>query len=468
MLTKGTKLLYGIGFSARGIKDGLFQIFLFFYFSQVLGLDAALAGTASLIALLFDAISDPLVGFWSDKHKSKRWGRRHPFMIWSAIPLGLFTYFLFMPPNDIGQLGLFLWLTVFNILVRVALTFFIIPHISLGAELTDDYNERTVVTSYRIMFASLVSPIVMIIGFTQFFIPTTEYVNGLFNVEAYPRFAMFCGLLMSIFIFISVFGTKHVIPSLPKANLQERLNISGLLSGLKHAIKMVSFRSLVGYMMLVYVAIGVGVIMTTYFATYYFELSENEMAFLPIGSAVGGVIALILAPIMGRILDKKGATIVSTVLFSMSFSLPYLLRMAGLFPENGSALILPSYILTITLGYVFLWIALSMGSSMMAEVVDQYELYSGYRQEGMFFSVMSFAYKCSTGLGTFIAGLLLSVISFPKQIGVIGVSAEAIDGLGLIGGPFLLFTYLLSLIPIMFYPIDGDMYQRIRSQLNDK
>ena len=72
-VSTSTKALYGLGFAARGIKDGLFQLFLFFYFSQVLGLDPALAGTASLLALLVDAITDPLVGLWSDQWESEKW-----------------------------------------------------------------------------------------------------------------------------------------------------------------------------------------------------------------------------------------------------------------------------------------------------------------------------------------------------------------------------------------------------------
>ena len=137
-LSKRIKLLYGFGFSAQGIKDGLFQIFLFFYFSQVLGLSAGLTGMATIIALLFDAISDPLVGVLSDRWKSKKWGRRHGFMLISAIPLGAFIYLLFLPPSDLDQTGLFLWLTIFTILVRVSLTLFQVPSMSLGAELSAD------------------------------------------------------------------------------------------------------------------------------------------------------------------------------------------------------------------------------------------------------------------------------------------------------------------------------------------
>ena len=215
-LQTSLKLAYGIGFASRGIKDGLFQLFLFFYFSQVLGLDADLAGLSSLIALIFDAVSDPLVGLISDKWKSSKWGRRHPFMLVSAFPLGVFTWMLFSPPNGLEQSGLFWWLTGFNILVRIALTFFVVPHISLGAELTTDYKERTSVTAYRVLFAAFLSPIVMIIGYTFYFVPTENISNGLLNVDAYPQFALLCGALMTISILISTWTTRKVIPNLPQ------------------------------------------------------------------------------------------------------------------------------------------------------------------------------------------------------------------------------------------------------------
>ena len=202
-LSKRIKLLYGLGFSAQGIKDGLFQIFLFFYFSQVLGLDAGLTGLATIIALLFDAISDPLIGVISDRWKSKIWGRRHGFMLISAIPLGVFIYLLFLPPSDLDQTGLFLWLTIFTILVRLSLTLFQVPSMSLGAELSTDYNERTSITSYRVMFAALISTLIVIVGFVVFFVPSETYQRGLMNPETYPKFAMFCGVLIVLFIVAS-------------------------------------------------------------------------------------------------------------------------------------------------------------------------------------------------------------------------------------------------------------------------
>ena len=166
-----TKFFYGLGFISVGIKDVLYSIFVFFYFSQILGLDPIYTGSATLIAIMFDAISDPIIGSISDNFKSTKWGRRHPIMLMSAFPLGLSTYLLFLPPNGISEFDLFLWMTIFSILIRLFLTLFLVPGMSLGAELSSDYDERTVITSFRIMFTTLVSPFVCLFGLVFIFIP---------------------------------------------------------------------------------------------------------------------------------------------------------------------------------------------------------------------------------------------------------------------------------------------------------
>lgn len=468
-LTTSTKLFYGLGFAGQGIKDGLFQLFLIYYFNNVMGLDPALAGTSALIALLFDAVSDPLVGILSDKYKSEKWGRRHPFMFWSAIPFGVFIWLLFMPPEGLGQMGLFYWMTAFTILVRIALTFFLVPGSSLGAELSTDFHERTSITSYRIMFASLFPAIIIFLGLGAFFTPTESGGNGLFNKAAYPQFSFFCGVLIIIIILVSTWGTRKTIPYLPKStDEQQRLTFFQLLGGLKKAFKMSSYRTLLTYNMVIYASIGLGMALTTYYLTYYFGMTEKELAVLPIASAVGGIVGLVLGPWFGKKWDKKWGTIYSTVIFGVSFSLPFNLRMMDLFPENGSDMILPVYLLTTTIAYVFLWVALSLGHSMMAEVVDEYELETDTRQEGLFFSSLSFAYKCTVGLGAFLAGVILKVISFPKQKELSEVPQEAIDDLGFIGGPVSMTIYLLSVIFIFYYPITRERYGEIRRALDKK
>ena len=466
-LTLNIKLFYGLGLASRGIKDGLFQLFLFFYFSQVLGLDPELAGLSSLIALVFDAISDPLVGLMSDKWQSKKWGRRHPFMFASAIPLGLFTWFLFAPPEGLDQTGLFWWLTGFAILVRFALTLFNVPYISLGAELSTDYKERTSITAIRLVFATLFSVIVMIVGYLYYFVPTEEYSNGLLNKDAYPTFALLCGVLMAIFIVISAWGTRKIIPNLPQPSaFQNQLTTRQLLGSLGTAFKMPSFRSLVIFIMLLYIGLGVGIIFSPYYGPYYFGFTAQEMAVLPISSAVGGFLALLIAPNLGDKLDKKWATFWGALVSGIFFTMPYNLRMLGFFPDNGAPLLLPLFLVTLIIAYSALWIAASLASSMMADVVDEFDLKTGNRQEGLFFSTMSFAHKMTTGVGTFVAGLLLAWIEFPKQTNVEDVPQSAIDGLGLVGGPIVLSFFILSIFFITSYPITKARYLEIREGLD--
>ena len=468
-LSKGIKLLYGFGFSAQGIKDGLFQIFLFFYFSQVLGLGAGLTGLATIIALFFDAISDPLVGVLSDRWKSERWGRRHGFMVISAIPLGVFIYLLFSPPSDLDQVGLFLWLTTFTILVRVSLTLFQVPGMSLGAELSVDYNERTSITSYRVMFVALMSTLIIIIGFVVFFVPSEKYSRGLMNPETYPKFAMFCGFLIILSIIVSALGTRKVIPLLPKAaENQIKFNLKTFFKEVAMMFRMKSYSTIILYTMVLYIGIGVGTVFTTYFMEYYFQFTETQMALLPIASGIGGILALLLASILGEKFDKKRAVLYSTIAFSILFSLPYNLRLLGMFPENGEASLILIYFVCILFAYMFLWIVLSIVGSMMADVVDEFELKTNNRNEGLFFSSMSFAYKCTVGLGYFIAGVLLEIIAFPKQVGVEDVPIKAIEGLGFIGGPVLMSTYLIAIIFLIAYPINKKRYNEIRVALKNK
>ncbi|MFT6044272.1 MAG: GPH family glycoside/pentoside/hexuronide:cation symporter, partial [Porticoccaceae bacterium] len=132
------KLGYGIGQVSEGVKTAAFNIFLFFYFNQVLGLSGSLAGIAAFLALTADAVTDPMIGHISDRWHS-RWGRRHPFMLVGAVPFGLALAMLFSPPSDLSQYGLFGWMLGWSVAVRLMMTLFYVPHLSLGAEIVTDY-----------------------------------------------------------------------------------------------------------------------------------------------------------------------------------------------------------------------------------------------------------------------------------------------------------------------------------------
>ncbi|MFT4929924.1 MAG: GPH family glycoside/pentoside/hexuronide:cation symporter, partial [Phenylobacterium sp.] len=183
-LTVLTKIFYGTGQMSQGVKDTAFQSFLVFYFSQVLGMPAIMAGFAALIALLVDAISDPLMGDISDNWRSK-WGRRHPFMMAAVIPFPLSLTMLFSPPAGLDHQGLFLWLVVWSVVVRLTLTMFNVPHNALGAELSKDYQERTRIVSYRTFLGYVGGIALSVVALNSFFKASAQFPNGMLNAQGY-------------------------------------------------------------------------------------------------------------------------------------------------------------------------------------------------------------------------------------------------------------------------------------------
>ena len=148
-----TKVWFGVGTIGEAATNWIFNALTFIYYQQILGLGAALAALAVSIAIFADAITDPLIGSISDRFRS-RFGRRHPFMFAAPIPLAASIFLIFNPPEAIlgTQDYLFAWLLIFTICMRTFVTFFAVPHLAMGAELSTDYIERTNVMSFNNLF----------------------------------------------------------------------------------------------------------------------------------------------------------------------------------------------------------------------------------------------------------------------------------------------------------------------------
>ena len=130
-----TKAAYGFGSVAFGVKNNGFDYFFLFFYGSVMGVEPGLVSLALLIALMFDALSDPLIGYFSDNTHS-RWGRRHPFMYAAAVPVGLSYYFVWNPPASLVGDELFLYITVIAVFVLTLITAYEVPSSALVAELT--------------------------------------------------------------------------------------------------------------------------------------------------------------------------------------------------------------------------------------------------------------------------------------------------------------------------------------------
>src|SRR5258708_8059379 len=190
-----TKLFYGFGSVAFGVKDQGFLYFLLFFYNQVVGLPSAWVSGAIAMALIFDAFADPIVGQISDNLRT-RWGRRHPFMYASAIPVAVSYFFLWFPPH-LSQGAMFFYLVGMAIIVRTFITMFEIPNSAMIAELTNDYDQRTSFLSYRYFFGVVGGAVMTFFTFRYILAPDAAHPVGQLNPQGYVRYGIIAAVVMA-------------------------------------------------------------------------------------------------------------------------------------------------------------------------------------------------------------------------------------------------------------------------------
>ena len=210
----GNKLAYGVGSMPYAAKDAAFGTFVLFFYTQVLGLSGSLTGFAIFLSVLWDAVSDPMVGAFSDRLKT-RWGRRHPLMIVGSLPLAFSFVFLFSPPESLQntQWPLFAWLLMSVIMMRTFLTVFYIPQNAMGAELTDDYHERTSIVNFRTNLGWMAGVILPAVSLAVLFV-SVDGQDGRFIYENYHRYGWASFVVVIIACAICIAGSWKFIPRL--------------------------------------------------------------------------------------------------------------------------------------------------------------------------------------------------------------------------------------------------------------
>lgn len=456
-----TKLSYGVGQLSDGVKQSAFSTFLFFYYNQVLGLSGSLAGTAALLALMVDAITDPMIGQFSDRFSS-RWGRRHPFMLAGAIPFGLAIATLFSPPDGMSQMGLFAWMLGGAISVRLMLTLFFVPHLSLGAEMATDYHGRTSLIGYRLFFTYAGILLTSVIGFAVFFPPTAAFSNGMLNKASYPAFGIFCAVMGSAAMLICVFGTRSAIPTLTKPVTQagQKSAIWAFIDVFR-TLRLNSFRVLFIAVLIFNTLAGTVQTLLIYVATYVFDFQPEQLAGLAASVVVGIIFASVVAQRLSRRFDKKNALTICVITAGLFAFSPQVLYFAGLLEDMGVTTKF-AFIFTVNgISQVFFIAYIILLDSMLSDVIDEHELNTSKREEGLFFAARSFATKASYGLGSFFAGICLDIIHFPQNASPQTVPADAVLSLAILSGPVMFVLFCATVLVSHRYPLTAARHREI-------
>jgi Na+/melibiose symporter-like transporter len=458
-----TKLAYGFGAVAYGVKENGFSFFLLLFYSQVIGLDARLVGTAITIALVADALIDPAIGYWSDNLRSQ-WGRRHPFMYAAAIPVAASYFLLWAPPAGWSDAALFWYLLLLSILIRGFITCYETPSSALAAELSSDYDQRSSLISYRYYFGWTGGNAMSLLMFAALFpaFATATNPNGQFNRDAYEVYGLIASALIFVAILISALGTHSRIATFRAAPPKRTLTLAAVFREITETLGNRSFIGLFIAAMFGAVASGLASALNFYLLSFFWGFSEQQIGLLVLSVFASAIIGGLLAPLATRTIGKKrGAIVVGLVAFIGS-PLPIVLRLSGLLPND------PDFVFW----FVLIAGALDVGliicfsilfSSMIADLVEQSELKTGRRAEGLFFSATTFIRKMVQGVGVLVAGFVLSLAGIPPGATANAVSEEAVWRLGAYYAPAVLVLWLSMIAVISTYKLErGDHERNLR------
>lgn len=431
----GIKIGYGIGDIGSNFFIVVTGFFLLFFLTDIVGVEPALAGLILLFPKLWDVISDPIMGAISDRTRS-RWGRRRPYLLYGAIPFGLTFYFMFVAPGYESELARALHVGLMFALGCTAFTVINVPYSSMVAEMSDDYNERMSITSFRMIFAcvgvllagALVMPLVSIGG---------EGATG------FRFMGMILGGAITLICLICFWSTGKA-KTLPRMSsmppLKEQIQI---------ALKNYPFMML----MTVYAlqSVGMGVLMAglIYYIKHVMKMPEAAMSIvLPILF----VTAIVFMPVwvkvgvkLGKIKAYRiGMLILTAMLISIFFT--------------TSSQVILFYVQLFILGIGFSSFQL-FPFSMLPDTIEYDQMKSGLRREGIFSGIWTAGQKLAYSVGPSVVGFALALSGFTTG----EVQPESVvTGIRIVFCLFPAFALLLSFLPFARYDLTEERFKEIK------
>lgn len=481
-LPRKTVVTFGSGAIGEAVYLALFNGFITIYYNQVLGLSNTLIGTAIMLAMIGDAITDPVIGIFSDRFRSRH-GRRHPFLFSAPIPIALSVFFIFSPPDLFvdnlsgdNQMPLFLWLCFWTVLSRAFITLYIVPHLALGGELSKDQHQRSRLFSANSSFQYVAAATFIFIAWSVFFsgegirASDGKSLPGHLLAESYTPLVLFSCCLIVTSIWACAAGTYKHVPDLTQpSSEEEKITLSDFFKLIGKTLKNRNYLTvLVGYFFFM-IASGVWDTLNVFINTYFWELKPDQIRWLGLIMAPAGLAGALTAPSLMKKYDRKPVMLSAIVGMAIFAQLMVDLRLLGFAPTNDSPLLLPlllanaaGFAFTIGLGTVSIY-------SMIGDIIDENELDTGKREEGLFYSARSFFAKASYSIGHLVAGIALDVFVVLPNNAVPGeLDIETLHRLGLLAGPGIALASFISCLVYAKYKLNKQTHEDILLKLEQR
>ncbi len=461
-LNLSTKLAYGAGDLGPAITANILSVFLLIFFTNVAGLNPGVAGSILMTGKIWDAINDPIVGKMSDQTRS-RWGRRHPWMLFGAIPFGIFFFLQWLVPhfsNDptTNQWELFGYYVVIGIFFNSFYTIVNLPYTALTPELTQDYDERTSLTSFRFGFSIGGSILSLLIAQAIFALPLLKDSP----IQKYLVMGAVFAVICVPPLFWCVWGTRKRVKETERLRQETSDEVAiPFIDQLKIVFSNRPFLYVIGIYLCAWLALQNTVSVIPYFVTNWMGLTTNDFIKVIIAVQMTSFVMLFVWTEVSKRVGKKAV-------YFMGMTI-WIIAEIGLFmlqPEQPWLL----YVLAVMAGfgvstaYLVPW-------SMLPDVIELDELQTGQRREGVFYAFMVLLQKVALAIGLFLVGQVLDRSGFlpttPGQAPPIQ-PASALWAIRVLVGPAPLIVLLIGLVLAYFYPITKEVHAEIMLKLQER
>lgn len=432
-----TKFFYGIGDLGNAIINSAIQFFLMIFYTDAALVPPALAGNALLLGKFWDAVNDPLFGWMADRTNSKI-GRRRVFMFFGAIPLGISIALLWFVPSGVSRTATFLWIALTFILFDTLWTLTNVPYYALTSELTDDYDERNALTTFRMVMAVPA----YLVG-----VALTPLIVGFFTIErsGWGFIGILYGTICAVVLIISAAGIRE------RKKIQETRAKINVWKSIKATFSNRPFLLLCAAYLVINLSFALIKTLMAYFLEYQLEMAAE----VPLVMGLMLIFVTISLPIWRKFSEKmdKGPT------YAIGMAIGALAVGGSFFlPHEKTIWIYPLAILA-GIGFGAQWI---FPWSMVADVVDYDRVNTGEFRSGMYYGVWGLATKISEALAISGVGWILTGFGYQPNI---DQTTRSLFGIRLFFGPVPALVIFITLPLLIWYPITRKKHLKIREEL---
>lgn len=393
---------YGAGSLGDSLSYNLFYSYFIYFLTTIAGIRPAIAGVISFIAVVWDAVTDPIIGYYSDNSRFRA-GRRSPFLLAFSIPLGLTVFALFQNPN-ISDTGKIVYYLIVNILFWLFFTCTDIPYLAFGADLTTDYDERTKIRKWARIFMSF-GDIAVVAGTLPLIELFTQWQGS--RSQAWGTLGGLYGGISAAAFFITGFLLRKY--DAPSENRVTSYSLKTIFREFPQILKIREYQKIVLISFLTNLIIGIGSSTNMYMWTYIFQFDSAQISFVGLIGTVCALFASFTAEGLSAKMGKKTTGIVSFLLIVGGYVILYFCPHTLPFAILAQIIKLHGVSMFWTIVY-----------SMTYDIAEVDEFKNGSRREGLLTSVNSFFMKLGVSVGMGAAGISLDLIHFDPTKSVQG------------------------------------------------